>query len=106
MTSLDTCSPNYADAIAKARAEFLASCPAKEEPQEQQGEQTKRFTFYSAADIINTPQQTDAIKGVAQSYGVITIYGPSGSGKSFLSVHMANCLGYGSCPRGCQHPAC
>jgi hypothetical protein len=31
MTSLDPCSPNYADAIAKARAEFLAACPAEEQ---------------------------------------------------------------------------
>lgn len=95
MLNSDPCAPDYADAIAKARAEFLAACPAKDEQQEQP-EQPKRFTFYSAADLINAPQQTDAIKSVAQSYGVITIYGPSGSGKSFLSVHMANCLGYGS----------
>ena len=96
MTSLDPCSPNYTAAIAQARAEFLSTRPAKDEQQEQPEEQAKRFTFHSAADIINAPQHADAIKSVATSYGVITIYGPSGSGKSFLSVHMANCLGYGS----------
>lgn len=96
MANLDPHSPNYADAIAKARAEFLASCPAKDEQQEQPEEQAKRFTFHSAADIINAPQHADAIKSVATSYGIITFYGPSGSAKSFLAIHMADCLGHGS----------
>ena len=96
MTNLDPHSPNYADAIAKARAEFLASCPSKNEQPEQTVEQPKRFTFYSAADIINAPQHADAIKSVATSYGIITFYGPSGSAKSFLAIHMADCLGHGS----------
>ena len=95
MTSLDPCSPNYADAIAKARAEFLASCPAEKEQQEQPEEQLKRFTFYSATELINAPQQIDAIKGIFPSCGVVVVYGPSGSGKSFLAVYMAYVLGYG-----------
>lgn len=88
------CAPDYAAAIAQARTEFLASCPA-EEQQEQPEEQLKRFTFYSATELINAPQQIDAIKGIFPSCGVVVVYGPSGSGKSFLAVYMAYVLGYG-----------
>lgn len=95
MTHSDPCAPDYTAAVLQARAECFVACPAEEE-QQAQPEHPKRFTFYSAADLINAPQQTDAIKSVAQSCGVIIIYGPSGSGKSFLSAHMADCLGYGS----------
>ena len=94
MLNSDPCAPDYADAIAKARAEFLASCPAEKE-QEQPEEQLKRFTFYSATELINAPQQIDAIKGIFPSCGVVVVYGPSGSGKSFLAVYMAYVLGYG-----------
>lgn len=90
MTMLDQ------SAIAKAQAEFLAASPAKEEPQEQTAEQPKRFTFYSAAAIINAPQQVDAIKSVAPFCGVLAVYGPSGGGKSFFAGHMADCLGCGA----------
>jgi RecA/RadA recombinase len=91
----DPCGHDYTAAIAQARAEFLSSCPAEEEQQVQPEEQTKRFTFHSAADIINAPQQADAIKGVIPSSGIVVIYGPSGSGKSFLALYMAYVLGHG-----------
>lgn len=87
---------DHTAAVLQKMAERRTLDPAKEEQQAQPEEQAKRFTFHSAADIINAPQHADAIKSVATSYGVITIYGPSGSAKSFLAVHMADCLGDGS----------
>lgn len=94
MTHSDPCAPDYTDAIAQARAERFAACPAGEE-QQAQPEQPKRFLLALAAAIINAPQQADAIKGVIPSSGIVVIYGPSGSGKSFLALYMAYVLGHG-----------
>lgn len=92
MHNSDPCAPDFTAAILQARAEHSAQNPPQDEQQE---EQQKRFTFYSAADLINAPQQIDAIKGILPSHGIVVIYGPSGSGKSFLAVYMAYVLGYG-----------
>ena len=89
MTTLDQ------SAIAKAQADFLAASPAKDEQQEQTAKRARRFLLALAAAIINAPQQADAIKGVIPSSGIVVIYGPSGSGKSFLALYMAYVLGHG-----------
>ena len=95
MTSLDPCAQDYTAAVLQAQAERFPLDPAKDEQQEQPEEQPKRFIFYSAAELISAPQQIDAIKGILPSRGVVVVYGPSGSGKSFLAVYMAHVLGYG-----------
>ena len=94
MTHSDPCAPDYTAAVLQARAERFAACPAEEE-QQAQPEQPKRFLLALAAAIINAPQQADAIKGVIPSSGIVVIYGPSGSGKSFLALYMAYVLGHG-----------
>ena len=91
----DPCAPDYTAAVLQARAERFSACPVQNEQQVQTKEQTKRFTLALAAAIINAPQQADAIKGVIPSSGIVVIYGPSGSGKSFLALYMAYVLGHG-----------
>ncbi|WP_168732475.1 AAA family ATPase [Desulfovibrio desulfuricans] len=86
-----TATPNLQNQIAHAQAAFFSEGLAEQT----EGQQKRKFTFQTAADIINALQQIDAIKGIIPSRGIVVIYGPSGSGKSFLAVYMAYALGYG-----------
>ena len=89
MTSLDPCSPNYADAIAKARAEFLASCPAKEEPQEQPEPAVAPYPLLSVKEFCAIPQQRDIVKGMLPSVGVGYAFGASTAAKTFFIIDLA-----------------
>ena len=84
MTQAHPTRPNYEAAILQRQAEFLASCPAKEEPQGQPV-LAKTFVPRSAADILSNPQAPDVVKGVFSAQGLAVIYGPSGSAKSFVA---------------------
>lgn len=96
MLNSDPCAIDHTAAVLQKMAERHTLCPARDEQQQEQPEEhLKRFTFYSATELINAPQQIDAIKGIFPSCGVVVVYGPSGSGKSFLAVYMAYVLGYG-----------
>ena len=89
MTSLDPCSPNYADAISKARAEFLASCPAKEEPQEQPEPAVAPYPLLSVKEFCAIPQQPDIMKGMLPSVGVGYAFGASTAAKTFFIIDLA-----------------
>lgn len=54
-----------------------------------------RFKPQTAAELDPTPMQY-LIKGVAPAQGLLVIYGPSGSAKSFLSIAAAAAIGEGS----------
>ena len=82
-------------AVLQKMAERRTLDPAQDEQLEQAAKRAKRFILALAAAIINAPQQADAIKGVIPSSGIVVIYGPSGSGKSFLALYMAYVLGHG-----------
>ena len=86
---------DHTAAVLQKMAERHTLCPSQAEQSEQAAKQAKRFLLALAAAIINAPQQADAIKGVIPSSGIVVIYGPSGSGKSFLALYMAYVLGHG-----------
>ncbi len=88
MTSLDPCSPNYADAIAKARAEFGASCPAEKE-QEQPEPAVAPYPLVSVGEVLKCPPLRWRVKGLIPARGIGQIYGASTAGKSFLSLDLA-----------------
>ena len=89
MTSLDPCSPNYADAIAKARAEFLASCPAKDEQPEQPEPAVAPYPLLSVKEFCAIPQQRDIVKGMLPSVGVGYAFGASTAAKTFFIIDLA-----------------
>ena len=89
LNSADPCGRDYTAAVLQKMAERHTLCPSQAEQSEQAAKQAKRFLLALAAAIINAPQQADAIKGVIPSSGIVVIYGPSGSGKSFLALYMA-----------------
>ena len=89
MTSLDPCSPSYADAIAKARAEFLASCPAKEEQPEQPEPAAAPYPLLSVKEFCAIPQQHDIVKGMLPSVGVGYAFGASTAAKTFFIIDLA-----------------
>ena len=53
------------------------------------------YNALSYADILNRPPPTWRISGVFTESGVAAIYGPSGSGKSFLALDLASALALG-----------
>jgi putative DNA primase/helicase len=74
------------DLIQEAGAEALANlldrakAPAKPEP---------RFKLLSGADLSNAPPMRWMVRGVLPLEGLAALYGPSGSGKSFLMLDVA-----------------
>ncbi|HCP78653.1 MAG TPA: hypothetical protein DIU11_13240, partial [Pusillimonas sp.] len=58
--------------------------------------QTSRFQLKSAEQILNSTPIKWRIKGVIPENGIAAIYGPSGSGKSFLVMDMATSIARGS----------
>lgn len=92
MTSLDPCAPDYADAIAKARAEFLAASSAKEELQvqpEQPEPAVAPYPFLSVKEFCAIPQQRDIVKGMLPSVGVGYAFGASTAAKTFFIIDLA-----------------
>lgn len=89
MTSLDPCAPDYADAIAKARADFLASCPAKDEQPEQPEPAVAPYPLVSVGEVLKCPPLRWRVKGLIPARGIGQIYGASTAGKSFLSLDLA-----------------
>ena len=49
----------------------------------------KRYKLLSGSDIANEPLKEWAVKGVFPTQGISAVYGPSGSGKSFLCIELA-----------------
>ena len=81
------------DFIQEAGAETLADllggakAPAKPEP---------RFKLLSGADLSNAPPVRWMVRGVLPLEGLAALYGPSGSGKSFLVLDVAACVAGGA----------
>jgi len=59
-------------------------------------ETTSRFRLLNDRDIANLPPLTWLVKGVLPASGIAGIYGPSGSGKSFLCLDLAIAISEGS----------
>ena len=95
LNSADPYAIDHTAAVLQKMAERHTLCPSQAEQSEQTAKRARRFLLALAAAIINAPQQADAIKGVIPSSGIVVIYGPSGSGKSFLALYMAYILGHG-----------
>jgi putative DNA primase/helicase len=74
---------------AEALANLLdrARAPAKPEP---------RFKLLSGADLSNAPPMRWMVRGVLPLEGLAALYGPSGSGKSFLVLDVAACVAGGA----------
>ena len=70
MTSLDPCSPNYADAIAKARAEFLAASSAKEELQVQPEPAVVPYPLVSVGEVLKCPPLRWRVKVLIPARGI------------------------------------
>ena len=56
---------------------------------------TQKYKFLTRREILALPKLEWRVKGVLPTRGVAAIYGPSGSGKSFLAIDLATaiCLG-------------
>ncbi len=54
-----------------------------------------RYRLQSADDVLNAPQQRWIIHGVLPASGFAAVYGPSGSGKSFLVLDMCAAIASG-----------
>ena len=50
---------------------------------------SKRYKLLSGSDIANEPLKEWAVKGIFPIQGISAVYGPSGSGKSFLCIELA-----------------
>ena len=82
MTSLDPCGHDYTEAIAQARAEFLASCRAKEEPTLK--DEIPSFRLFKRQDIMNLPGIVWKLQDTFPDTGVVCVYGEPGGGKSLI----------------------
>ena len=92
MTHSDPCAPDYADAIAKARAEFLAASSAEEQQEQPEqstlDEDVPPFRLFKRQDIMNLPDLIWKVQDAAPDTGVICIYGEPATAKSFLAQDM------------------
>lgn len=59
------------------------------------GAASSRFDLLTYQDLRNEPPMRWRIKGVLPERGLAAIYGASGSGKSFLGIHMAGSIACG-----------
>ena len=85
---------DFAPQLEQARDAFL-SAGQEEAPQPQPIEQ-RTFTFLSGADILSMPRTQWRMKGALPASGIAAIFGPSGSGKSFLALDMAFAIAEGA----------
>ena len=88
MAHNDPYAPDYVDAIAKARAEFLAVCPAEKE-QEQPEPAVAPYPLLSVKEFCAIPQQHDIVKGMLPSVGVGYAFGASTAAKTFFIIDLA-----------------
>ena len=54
------------------------------------------FTLLTSSEVVLRPRLQSLIKGVAPRYGLMAIYGPWGSGKSFVTLSMIAAIGEGA----------
>ena len=80
---------SFAPQIEQARGDFLAACPAKNEPQEQPAPPITPYTLVSVEEVLQCPPLRWRVKGIIPARGIGQIYGASTAGKSFLSLALA-----------------
>lgn len=85
---------SFTPQIEQAREAFL-SAGQEEAPQPQPKEQ-RTFAFLTGADILAMPRTQWRMKGALPAVGIAAIFGPSGSGKSFLALDMAFAIAEGA----------
>jgi hypothetical protein len=73
--------------------------------EEAMAEPVKRYKLLRSADIAQLPPLKWRVRGVLPAEGLAGLYGPSGSGKSFLAVDMATAIAEGSRWFGCRTEA-
>lgn len=76
--------------------ESIADAPASPTP----AGKPARFTPISVADFAGRPAPTWIIKGVLPKAELCVLFGPSGSGKSFMALDLAMCIALGLPWRG------
>ncbi|MGL1833050.1 AAA family ATPase [Rhodocyclaceae bacterium SMB388] len=69
-------------------------------------EERERFKLLTVADMIATPPQPYILKPLLPSSGIAAIYGPAGSGKTFLVLDIASSIEGGSTFFGYKSKAC
>ena len=89
MLNSDPCAPDYTAAVLQARAKFLSSCPAGEEPQVQPQKTVSPYPLVSVGEVLKCPPLRWRVKGLIPARGIGQIYGASTAGKSFLSLDLA-----------------
>lgn len=85
---------SFTPQIEQAREAFL-SARQEAAPQPQPKEQ-RTFAFLTGADILAMPCTQWRMKGTLPAAGIAAIFGPSGSGKSFLALDMAFAIAEGA----------
>lgn len=85
----DPCAQDYTAAIAQAQAEFLSSCPAKDEQPEQPEPAVAPYPLLSVKEFCAIPQQHDIVKGMLPSVGVGYAFGASTAAKTFFIIDLA-----------------
>lgn len=85
---------NFAQQIEQAREAFLSA--GQEEAPQPQAKKQRTFAFLSGADILAMPRTQWRMKGALPAAGIAAIFGPSGSGKSFLALDMAFAIAEGA----------
>jgi hypothetical protein len=65
------------------------------DPPEHAGTSPMRFKLLSGADLCNAPPLRWMVRGVLPQEGLAALYGPSGSGKSFLALDLAAAIAGG-----------
>jgi phage/plasmid primase-like uncharacterized protein len=61
-----------------------------------------RFQLLSAADLASLPPIHWRVRGVLPAEGIAALFGPSGSGKSFLALHILAAISSGADWFGCR----
>lgn len=79
-----------ASAQAKFAPEDFSALIARAEQKEQQ-----RFKLLTGEDLASFPPLKWCVRGVLPEQGLAALYGPSGSGKSFLALDLITALGEG-----------
>ena len=80
--------------LEQAREDFLSA--RQEAASQTQAKKLRTFAFLSGADILAMPRTQWRMKGALPAAGIAAIFGPSGSGKSFLALDMAFAIAEGA----------
>lgn len=85
---------SFTPQIEQAREAFLSA--GQDEARQPQPKEQRTFAFLTGADILAMPRTQWRMKGALPAVGIAAIFGPSGSGKSFLALDMAFAIAEGA----------